>query len=106
MYLYFHLAGQVRRISAHYCNVNVELTGPHSDTEAVRLEPNPAYEAVPATFPNDPLYEECRGGVTRSGNVVENPAYQSLNAICTSKTKEEPKMKDGPIYQNVRVASF
>ena len=106
MYLHFHLAGEVRRISAHHCNVNVELTGPHSDTEAVRLEPNPAYETVPSTSPNDPLYDECRGGVTRSGNVVENPAYQSLNAICTSKTEEGPKMKDGPIYQNIRVVSF
>ncbi len=100
MYLHFHLAGEVSRISAHRLNVNEELTGPHSHAEAVRLEPNPAYVAVvPSTSGNDPQYEECSGGVTRGGNVVENPAYQPLNATFTAKTEE------GPAYQNVRVAS-
>ena len=102
MYLHFHLAGEVSRISAHRRNVNVEFPGSYFHTEAVRLEPNPAYETVPSTFVNDPQYEECREGVTRCGyvSIVENPAYQPLNAICT------PKMKDGPIYQNFWVASF
>ena len=103
MYLHFHLA-EVRRISAHHRNVNVELPGPYSHTEAVRLEPNPAYETVPFTTANDPhaQYEEVRGGVACCGHVsmVENPAYQSLNATCTTKTK------DSCTYQNVQIASF
>ena len=80
----------------------MELTGPHSDTEEVKLEPNPAYETVPkSTSTNDPQYEEIGRGVAKSGDVAmeENPAYQPLDATCTAKTK------DGPTYQNVQVAS-
>ena len=100
---FYFLAGYVRRVSTNYDTVNVELTGPHSHFEEVKLEPNPAYETVPnSTSTDDPQYEEIRGSVTKSGDVAmeENPAYQPLNATCTAKTKE------GPTYQNVRVASF
>ena len=99
---FYLLAEYVRRISTNYDTVNVELTGPHSHFEEVRLEPNSAYETVPnSTFTNDPQYEEIGGGVTKSGDVAmeENPAYQPLNVTSTAKTKE------GPTYQNVRVAS-
>ena len=100
---FYFLAGYVRRVSTIYDTVDVELTGPHSHFEEVKLEPNPAYETVPnSTSTDDHQYEEIGGGVTNSRDVAmeENPAYQPLNAICTPKTKE------GPTYQNVQVASF
>ena len=92
---FYFLTGYVRRVSTNYDTVTVELTGPHSHFEEVKLEPNPAYETVPkSTSTNDPQYEEIRGGVTKGGDIAmeENPAYQPLNA--------------GPTYQNVQVASF
>ena len=46
-----------------YDTVNIELTGPHSHFEEVKLESNPAYETVPnSTSTNDPQYEEIGGG--------------------------------------------
>ena len=75
----------------------MELKGPHSHSEEVKLEPNPAYETVlKPTSTIEPQYEECGGGVTNSGAVAmeENPAYQSLDAACSTKL-------EGPSYQNV-----
>ena len=96
------MAGYVRRVSTNYDSVNVELTGTHSHFEEVNLESNSAYATVPkSTSTDDPQYEEIGRGVSKSGDVAmeENPAYQPLNATCT------PKMKEGPTYQNVHVAS-
>ena len=100
---FYFLVEYVRRASTNYDTVTVELTGPHSHFEEVKLEANPAYETVPnSTSTDDPQYEEIGGCVTMSEDVAmeENPAYQPLNATCTAKTRE------GPTYQNVRVASF
>ena len=65
-----------------YENANLELKGPHSHFEEAKLESNPAYEMVlKPTSSNEPQYEECGGGVTKSGDVAmeENPAYQSVD---------------------------
>ena len=79
-----------------YENADVELKGPHSHSEEVKLEPNPAYEMVlKPTSTNEPQYEECGGGVTSVSVAMEaNPAYQSVDAACTTKTEE-------PTYLNV-----
>ena len=79
----------------------MELTGPHSHFEEVKLESNPAHETVlKPTSTNEPQYEECGGGVTNSGDVAmeENPAHQSLDAACTTKL-------EGLTYQNVVTAA-
>ena len=92
------MAGSGRGDSTNY---NMELTGPHSHFEEVKLESNPAHETVlKPTSTNEPQYEECGGGVTNSGDVAleENPAYQSLDAACTTKL-------EGPSYQNVVTAA-
>ena len=66
--------------------VNVELKCPHSHSEDVKLEPNPAYEMVlKPTSTNEPQYEECGGGMT---SVSVNPAYQSVDAACPIKSEE------------------
>ena len=88
------MAGSGRGDSTYY---NMELTGPHSHFEEVKLESNPAHETVlKPTSTNEPQYEEHGGGVTNSGDVAmeENPAYQS----CTTKL-------EGPSYQNVVTAA-
>ena len=75
----------------YYDNVNMELKGPHSHFEEVKLESNPAYETVLKPTPtNEPQYEECSGGVTNHGDVAmeENPAYQSVDAASNTKPKE------------------
>ena len=95
------MAGSGRSDSTYYDSVNMELKGPHSHFEEVKLESNPAYEAVSKpTSTNEPQYEECGGGVTNSGGVAmeENPAYQSLDAACTTKL-------EGPSYQNVHTVA-
>ena len=79
----------------------MELAGPHSHFEEVKLESNPAHETVLKSIStNEPQYEERGGGVTNSGAVAmeENPAYQSLDAACTTKL-------EGPSYQNVVTAA-
>ena len=89
------MSGSVRGDSTYYDNV--KLKGPHSHFEEVKLESNPAYETVlKPTSTNELQYEECEGGVTNTGAVAmeENPAYQSLDAVCTTKL-------EGPSYQNV-----
>ena len=90
------MAGSDRSDST-YENVDVELKGPHSHSEEVKLEPNPAYEMVlKPTSTNEPQYEECGGGVTNSRSVAmeANPAYQSVDAACPIKSEE-------PTYLNV-----
>ena len=58
----------------------MELKGPHSHFEEVKLESNPAYEMVLKPTPtNEPQYEECGGGVTNHVAMEENPAYQSVD---------------------------
>ena len=76
------LTGSGRGGCTYYENVNMELKGPHSHFEEVKLESNPAYEMVSKpTSADEPQYEECGGGVTNHGNVAmeENPAYQSVD---------------------------
>ena len=95
------MAGSGRGDAIYYDNVSMELKGPHSHSEEVKLESNPAYETVlKPTSTNEPQYEECGGGVTNSGDIAmeENPAYQSLDAACTTKL-------EGPSYQNVVTAA-
>ena len=81
------MAGSGRGDSTY---ANVELKGPHSHSEEVKLEPNPAYEMVlKPTSTNEPQYEECGGGVTSVSVAMEvNPAYQSVGAECPIKSEE------------------
>ena len=81
------MAGSGRGDSTY---ANVELKGPHSHSEDVKLEPNPAYEMVlKPTFTNEPQYEECGEGVTSVSVAMEvNPAYQSVDAECPIKSEE------------------
>ena len=91
------LTGSGRGGCTYYENANLELKSPHSHFEEAKLESNPAYEMVlKPTSSNEPQYEECGGGVTKSGDVAmeENPAYQSVDAACNTKPKESA-------YQNV-----
>ena len=95
------MAGSGRSDSTYYDNINMELKGPHSHFEEVKLESTPAYETMLKPIStNEPQYEECGGGVTNSWDVAmeENPAYQSLDAACTTKL-------EGPSYQNVCTVS-
>ena len=81
------MAGSGRGDSTY---ANVELKGPHSHSEDVKLEPNPAYEMVlKPTSTNEPQYEECGGGMTSVSVAMEaNPAYQLADAACPTKTEE------------------
>ena len=83
------LAGSGRGDST-YENGDVELKDPHSHSEEVKLEPNPAYEMVSKpTSTNEPQYEECGGGVTSVSVAMEvNPAHQSVDAVCPIESEE------------------
>ena len=82
------MAGYGGGISA-YNTVSVELTGHHSQSENVKLEPNPAYiEALKPAATDELQYEELKEGVTSSDvTMIENPAYQSVDPDTDYPTK-------------------
>ena len=82
------LAGYGGGIST-YNTVSVELTGHHSQSDNVKLEPNPAYvEALKPAATDELQYEELKEGVTSSDvTMIENPAYQSVDPDTDYTTK-------------------